>query len=122
LEGLGHVNRSDIGPLLLRDGAAISANPNNPTDRHVLGPSSGQKGNGRVLHDNLRQELMTKSQLDSKLRRQGVSSLTEVTKAVMEGDGQVTVIKKAASPLPTKWPDCPESCWAISGSRFWPGV
>jgi len=49
---------------------------------------------GRVLDDKLECELMTETQLRSKLRRHGVREPTEVAEAWMEGDGHVTVIKK----------------------------
>jgi uncharacterized membrane protein YcaP (DUF421 family) len=49
---------------------------------------------GQVLHDNLRHELMTESQLRSKLRREGVRAAEDVAEAYMEDDGHVTVIKR----------------------------
>lgn len=50
--------------------------------------------NGRVLWKHLRQELMSDSELKSKLREHGVTDSREVAKAYMESDGQMTVIKK----------------------------
>jgi|ERR1051325_3427404 uncharacterized membrane protein YcaP (DUF421 family) len=49
---------------------------------------------GEVLHENLEGELMTESQLSSKLRRKGVREPHEVEEAWMEGDGHVSVIMK----------------------------
>lgn len=49
---------------------------------------------GRVLWRNLRQELISESELHTKLREHGVTSPREVTKAFMEPDGQITVLKK----------------------------
>jgi uncharacterized membrane protein YcaP (DUF421 family) len=49
---------------------------------------------GRLLHRNLRRELMTDEDLMSKLREQGVDKLDDVRVARMEGDGQISVIKK----------------------------
>ena len=49
---------------------------------------------GQVLHDNLQGELMTETQLQSKLRRKGVRTPDEVAEAWLEGDGHVSVIKK----------------------------
>jgi uncharacterized membrane protein YcaP (DUF421 family) len=49
---------------------------------------------GRVLHENLRQEFMSPDDLRSKLREQQVDDPSEVAKAYLEPDGQVTVIKK----------------------------
>lgn len=53
---------------------------------------------GKVLHENLEAELMTETQLGSKLRRKGVREPAEVAEAWMEGDGHVTVIKKRETP------------------------
>ncbi len=52
---------------------------------------------GQLLHPNLQGELMTESQLHSKLRRKGVADAAEVAEAWMEGDGHVSVIKKPTS-------------------------
>jgi uncharacterized membrane protein YcaP (DUF421 family) len=48
---------------------------------------------GHILHDKLDGELMTESQLGSKLRRKGVATPDDVAEALMEGDGHVSVIK-----------------------------
>ncbi len=49
---------------------------------------------GRILHRNLRHELVTEDELLSKLREQGVEQVSEVRKAYMESDGEVSVIKR----------------------------
>ncbi len=49
---------------------------------------------GRVLHRHLRIELMSESDLQTKLREHGVSDPRQVAKAYIEPDGQVTVLKK----------------------------
>jgi uncharacterized membrane protein YcaP (DUF421 family) len=49
---------------------------------------------GRVLRANLRHEHVSDDELRSKLREQGVADLSEVVKAYMEPDGQITVLKK----------------------------
>jgi uncharacterized membrane protein YcaP (DUF421 family) len=49
---------------------------------------------GRVLHRHLRIELMSESDLQTKLREHGISDPREVAKAYIEPDGQVTVLKK----------------------------
>jgi uncharacterized membrane protein YcaP (DUF421 family) len=51
--------------------------------------------NGKIQHRNLRQELITKEELWSQLREQGVSQLAEVKLAFIEPDGAVSVIKKS---------------------------
>lgn len=50
--------------------------------------------NGRVLWRHLRLELVSETELQSKLREHGVTDPREVDKAYMEPDGQVTVLKK----------------------------
>jgi uncharacterized membrane protein YcaP (DUF421 family) len=48
---------------------------------------------GRVLRQNLRQEMITLEELMSQLREQGVESVGEVKRCCLEGDGRVSVIK-----------------------------
>lgn len=47
---------------------------------------------GRMIRRNMRQELVTEEELMSQLREQGVSSLEEVKRACMEGDGRISVV------------------------------
>ena len=54
--------------------------------------------NGRVLWRHLRRELVSETELQTKLREHGVTDPAEVDKAYMEPDGQVTVLKKKSSP------------------------
>ena len=49
---------------------------------------------GRILHRHLRHEFVSEDELRSKLRERGVRDPSEVDKAYMEPDGQVTVLKK----------------------------
>jgi uncharacterized membrane protein YcaP (DUF421 family) len=49
---------------------------------------------GKALTGNLRKESITRDELMSQLRQQGVETLDEVTKAYLEDDGQISVIKK----------------------------
>ena len=49
--------------------------------------------NGRVLRANLRHEMMTLDDLQSRLRLQGVEKVADVKIARLEEDGQVSVIK-----------------------------
>lgn len=49
---------------------------------------------GKVLHRHLRIELMSLSELETKLREHGIADPREVAKAYIEPDGQVTVLKK----------------------------
>src|SRR5215216_1163526 len=49
---------------------------------------------GRALRQNMRRELISMDELMSQLREQGVEHLSEVKRCYLEGDGQVSVIKK----------------------------
>jgi uncharacterized membrane protein YcaP (DUF421 family) len=52
--------------------------------------------NGRVLWKHLRRELMSDTEMRTRLREHGVADPAEVEKAFMEPDGQMTVLKKKA--------------------------
>jgi uncharacterized membrane protein YcaP (DUF421 family) len=49
---------------------------------------------GRALRRNMRKEMVSMEELMSLLREQGVEHLSEVKKCCLEGDGQISVIKK----------------------------
>jgi uncharacterized membrane protein YcaP (DUF421 family) len=49
---------------------------------------------GRIQRRNLRQEMITEEELLGQLREQGIESVEEVKKSYLEGDGQISVIKK----------------------------
>lgn len=49
---------------------------------------------GRLLRDNLDRELITADELMSQLRLEGVRRLDEVEAAILEPDGQVSVIRR----------------------------
>jgi uncharacterized membrane protein YcaP (DUF421 family) len=49
---------------------------------------------GRVIHRNLRAELITEDELRAKLRENDVADYAEVASAHMESDGTITVVKK----------------------------
>lgn len=51
---------------------------------------------GRILEEHLRREVLTEEELWTQLRHQGVRSLDEVERAYMEGDGQISVLKRTA--------------------------
>jgi len=48
--------------------------------------------NGRLLHRNMRRELVTEEELMVQLRKQGIDNLTDVQRAFMESDGTISVI------------------------------
>ena len=49
---------------------------------------------GRVVARTLREELMTKEELMTQLRLQGVDDVDKVRAAYLEGNGQVSVLKR----------------------------
>jgi uncharacterized membrane protein YcaP (DUF421 family) len=49
---------------------------------------------GKMVRRNMRREYITMEELKSQLRLQGVDDLTEVRAAYMEGDGQISVIRR----------------------------
>jgi uncharacterized membrane protein YcaP (DUF421 family) len=49
---------------------------------------------------NLRREFITLEELHEKLREQGIEKLSDVKVAYLEGDGQISVIRKSPSPSP----------------------
>jgi len=49
--------------------------------------------NGRIIHRNMRRELINESELMSQLRKQGIERLEDVMKAFMEADGSISVIE-----------------------------
>lgn len=52
---------------------------------------------GRILWRNMRLELISEEELRARLREHGVEKLAEVEKAMIEPDGQITVIRRRAS-------------------------
>jgi uncharacterized membrane protein YcaP (DUF421 family) len=57
---------------------------------------------GRTLPRNLRAELLTHEELMSELRAQGVDDISAVDRAYLEGNGQLSVIKKGESSHPKR--------------------
>lgn len=53
---------------------------------------------GRILWRNMRLELISEEELRAKLRERGIERLADVERALIEPDGQVTVISRPASP------------------------
>jgi uncharacterized membrane protein YcaP (DUF421 family) len=52
--------------------------------------------NGRLMHANMRRELLTSDELLAKLREQGVKRLEEVAAVYMEADGRLSVTTRTA--------------------------
>lgn len=49
---------------------------------------------GKMLHRNMRKELISKSDILSHMRENGIESLSDVAAAYMESDGRITIIPK----------------------------
>jgi uncharacterized membrane protein YcaP (DUF421 family) len=49
---------------------------------------------GRILWRNMRMELLSRQELEAKLREHGVRDVSEVEKAYVEPDGQISVVKR----------------------------
>jgi uncharacterized membrane protein YcaP (DUF421 family) len=50
---------------------------------------------GKIIHPNLERELLNPHELQIMLRRQGIQTVEEVQQAVLESDGQLSIIKKS---------------------------
>lgn len=50
--------------------------------------------NGELQRRNLRREFITREELEEKLREQGIEKLAQVKAAYLEGDGQISVIRR----------------------------
>jgi uncharacterized membrane protein YcaP (DUF421 family) len=72
-----------------------------PLQRFLNPPPLPLVQNGRMLHRNMRQELITEDELMSQLRQQGVESLAEVKAAYMEADGSISIIADNSQTPPT---------------------
>jgi uncharacterized membrane protein YcaP (DUF421 family) len=68
-------------------------------ERFVMGPPLPLIRNGKLMHRNMRRELITEEELRSQLRLQGVNDIVQVKMAAIEPDGRISVIvqKPAAS-------------------------
>ena len=56
---------------------------------------------GRVLRRNLRREWITMDELMSQLRAKGIEDLSRVKLAVLEADGELSVLESEGGPTPT---------------------
>ena len=57
--------------------------------------------NGRVYRDHLRREMLTLDDLQSRLRLQGVERISDVKLALLEEDGQISVIRRDGKRRPS---------------------
>ncbi len=64
-------------------------------ERFIHPPPLPLVKNGRMLFRNMRAETISREELLSQLREAGVSDINQVKVAYIEGDGRVSVIKRA---------------------------
>jgi uncharacterized membrane protein YcaP (DUF421 family) len=48
---------------------------------------------GRILHANMKRELITRVEIMSQLREQGIEDISQVKTACLEGDGKLSVVQ-----------------------------
>jgi uncharacterized membrane protein YcaP (DUF421 family) len=66
-----------------------------PSLEHVLRPSALKLvENGKILEQNLRKDMITHDELMSQLRQKGLEDTSRIKVARLEGDGQLSVIKR----------------------------
>ncbi|MDE5454096.1 DUF421 domain-containing protein [Bradyrhizobium sp. CSA112] len=65
-----------------------------PFERLLVPPPLPLVEHGRINRRNMRSAFITREELESELREQGVSDFAEVEKAFLESNGQVSVVKK----------------------------
>ncbi len=63
-------------------------------ERILTPPSLALVENGRMNKKNMRSEFITVEELQSQLRQQGVSDVSEVKRACLEANGEISVVKK----------------------------
>lgn len=61
--------------------------------RFIFPPPLPLIKNGRMVGRNMRQEMISRDELLSQLRQQGVEHVNQVKMAYMEGDGNISIIK-----------------------------
>lgn len=57
---------------------------------------------GRMLRANMRREFLTPEELHSKLREKGVDDISQVKRAVLETDGEISVVRLDQTPTDAK--------------------
>lgn len=63
-------------------------------ERLVSSPPIEVVRDGKLLRRNMRREFLTEEELMSSLRQQNINSLDQVRKAVIEGEGAITVVRR----------------------------
>jgi len=85
--------------LLMLNAVVVRISYHNPKlDMLLEGTSTNLIEGGKLLHQNLQRELVTKDELKSAAHKQGFRSLEDVDRAVLETSGLIAVIGKDPSP------------------------
>jgi uncharacterized membrane protein YcaP (DUF421 family) len=72
-------------------------------DRFLEGKPTPLIENGRLLHGNLRRELITEAELEAVAHKQGFRSLEDVERAILETGGSIAFIGKDPAPIETRY-------------------
>jgi uncharacterized membrane protein YcaP (DUF421 family) len=72
-------------------------------DQLIEGAADVLVEDGRVRHDRLRREVITLPELESAAHKQGIVSLEEVERAVLEPGGTISFVAKAPTPEATRY-------------------
>jgi len=67
-------------------------------DRLVEGDAVELIVDGKILHERLKKELLTETELETAAHRQGFRSLRSVDRAVLERDGEISFFAKEPTP------------------------
>jgi uncharacterized membrane protein YcaP (DUF421 family) len=62
--------------------------------RFVYPPPLLLVNDGKLNRRNMRKELITEEELMSQVRQQGIEDISDVQRACIEGDGQISIVKK----------------------------
>jgi uncharacterized membrane protein YcaP (DUF421 family) len=84
-------------------------------DRFLEGNPTPLIENGRLLHKNLKHELITQSELEAVAHKQGFRSLEDVESAILETGGSIAFIGKAPSPIEARYEEILTRLDKISG-------
>ncbi|HET9869146.1 MAG TPA: YetF domain-containing protein [bacterium] len=86
--------------LALNYGVVLLTFRYRPFRRLMAGEPSLLVHNGRVFHDRLGREHLTMEDLTAALRKSGVADLAQVRFAILEDNGQISVIPREAPKAP----------------------
>jgi uncharacterized membrane protein YcaP (DUF421 family) len=74
-------------------------------ERIIEGDADVLIDDGRVRHERLRRELITLSELESAAHKQGIASLQQVERCVLEPGGTISFVQRLPTPEETHYKD-----------------